>query len=81
MENSHRFYTNTACKYYPCHAIPGGGAFNCLFCYCPLYALGELCGGKFKYAGKKNIKSCIDCHLPHMPEYYDHIIAVLEKRI
>ena len=33
------FYTNKECEYYPCHPVPEGTEFNCLFCYCPLYML------------------------------------------
>ena len=32
----------------PCHKTVGE-SFNCLFCYCPLYALGDQCGGNFTY--------------------------------
>ena len=38
------FYTNKECEYYPCHPVPEGTEFNCLFCYCPLYMLGRKCG-------------------------------------
>jgi len=79
MNNSHRFFCNRECKYFPCHKLPDGVEFNCLFCYCPLYFLCEKCGGNFKYSGKKNIKNCEDCHLPHMPEYYDIIMSKLKK--
>ena len=39
-------------------------AFNCLFCYCPLYALGPHCGGHFSYtkAGVKNCTACTRLH-------------------
>ncbi|MGN1180093.1 MAG: cysteine-rich small domain-containing protein, partial [Suilimivivens sp.] len=30
MENSHRFFENRECKYFPCHK--GLEDFNCLFC-------------------------------------------------
>ena len=43
------FYTNKECEYYPCHPVPEGTEFNCLFCYCPLYMLGRKCGGNFTY--------------------------------
>ena len=43
------FFTNTACEYFPCHPVPEGTEFNCLFCYCPLYVLGRDCGGNFTY--------------------------------
>ena len=77
MENSSRFFQNSACKYYPCHAGFEADGFNCLFCFCPLYFLGDKCGGNFFYTDK-NIKSCEKCALPHMPDYYDAIIAKLK---
>ena len=43
------FYTNKECEYYPCHPVPEGTEFNCLFCFCPLYMLGRKCGGNFTY--------------------------------
>jgi len=75
MENNHRFFNNHTCKYFPCHESPDEDEFNCLFCYCPLYPLGDKCGGKFEYV--KNIKICTDCHLPHIAEYYDVVMAKL----
>ena len=42
-------------------------AFNCLFCYCPLYALGEKCRGNFTYT-KSGRKNCKNCALPHVRE-------------
>ena len=38
------FFQNTNCEYFPCHATKHPEDFNCLFCYCPLYALGRGCG-------------------------------------
>ena len=35
------FYQNTQCEYFPCHKTAHPEDFNCLFCYCPLYALGR----------------------------------------
>ncbi|MCL1996130.1 MAG: cysteine-rich small domain-containing protein [Defluviitaleaceae bacterium] len=75
MENSYKFFSNKKCEYFPCHKLPDGNEFNCLFCYCPLYSLGDKCGGTFEY--QNNIKDCTDCHLPHMPEYYDIVIQKL----
>ena len=82
MKNSYRFFSNKECKYFPCHTKPAENEFNCLFCYCPLYLLGDTCGGVFKYSGDKgakNVKDCMDCHLPHRPEYYDTIVAKLKQ--
>ena len=46
-KNSSRFFENRDCAYFPCHAGMDGEPFNCLFCYCPLYALGRACGGDY----------------------------------
>ena len=79
MANTYKYYSNKECKYFPCHVKPDENEFNCLFCYCPLYLLGEKCGGNYKYSGPKKIKSCTDCHLPHMPDYYDAVNAKLKE--
>ena len=78
-QNSHRFFSNRECKYFPCHGMPDREQFNCLFCYCPLYALGDACGGNFRYSGEQRVKNCVDCHLPHMPDYYDAIVTRLKE--
>ena len=41
------FFSHKKCEYFPCHKGADPENFNCLFCYCPLYALGEKCGGNF----------------------------------
>jgi len=79
MENSYRFFNNTACKYFPCHDLSETDKFNCLFCYCPLYSFGDDCGGVFSYT-EKGVKICMDCTLPHIPEYYDTIIEKLKAK-
>ena len=48
MKNDHSYFKNTSCEYFPCHKTDGEN-FNCLFCYCPLYAFGDKCGGNFTY--------------------------------
>lgn len=58
------FFTNKECPYFPCHQGIPEDEFNCLFCYCPLYALGPDCGGHFSYT-KSGLKSCMGCSLPH----------------
>lgn len=72
MEHSYRFFQNTACEYFPCHKGVKAEEFNCLFCFCPLYALGSGCGGNCTYTGK-GIKDCSACTLPHSPRGYDYI--------
>jgi Zn-finger protein len=72
MENSHRFFQNRSCPYFPCHPVEDDTEFNCLFCYCPLYALGDRCGGNCVYTDD-GIKDCSRCLLPHRPKGYDYI--------
>ena len=59
--------------------MPDETAFNCLFCFCPLYPQYDKCGGNFKITGKKKVKSCVDCNLPHMPDYYDSVMEKLKS--
>ena len=63
-QNNASFFQNEACPYFPCHKGANVEAFNCLFCYCPLYVLGRDCGGNFSYT-EKGIKDCSRCLLPH----------------
>lgn len=58
------FFSHTDCEYFPCHAKDHPEDFNCLFCYCPLYTLGERCGGNFTY-NAKGVKDCSNCQIPH----------------
>lgn len=67
------FFQNKACEYFPCHKNADSDSFSCLFCYCPLYALGENCGGNFTYT-KNNIKDCSNCLIPHRRENYNKIM-------
>ena len=50
--------------------------FNCLFCYCPLYCLGDQCGGSFTYT-EQGIKDCSECEFPHQKNNYMEIIRRL----
>ena len=72
---SYRYFQNKECEYFPCHGGADPESFNCLFCYCPLYALGDQCGGAFTYT-EQGIKDCTKCLKPHRPESYD---AIMEK--
>ena len=78
MENSYKFFSNSSCEYFPCHGLPRAEEFNCLFCYCPLYSMREHCEGLFTYTAK-GLKCCAECHLPHLPQYYDTVIGKLEE--
>mgnify|MGYP000051950745 CR=1 FL=1 len=43
----YQFFCNRECEYFPCHKNADPDNFNCLFCYCPLYALGKNAVGSF----------------------------------
>ena len=81
-EPDYRFFQNKACQYFPCHQDVAEEDFNCLFCYCPLYALGRECGGSFVIL-PNGVKSCERCTLPHGAEGYDRVMKriglVIEK--
>ena len=66
------FFQNKECEYFPCHAKADPENFSCLFCYCPLYALGDRCGGNFTYM-ENGIKDCSNCLKPHNRENYGKI--------
>ncbi len=78
MKNSHRFFSNTECKYFPCHKTSRPDRFNCLFCFCPLYFFEE-CGGNYRVLAS-GVKDCTPCLIPHTPEGYDHVLAKLRER-
>lgn len=69
------FFQNKACEYFPCHNNADSDSFSCLFCYCPLYALAEKCGGNFTYT-ETGIKDCSNCLIPHRRENY---LKIMEK--
>ena len=77
MENSHRFFRNPDCRYFPCHAGANAATFNCLLCFCPLYFL-ENCGGDCET--RQGVKDCTPCLRPHRPEGYDEILARLREQ-
>lgn len=75
---NYKFFSNTKCEYFPCHKTNDSENFNCLFCYCPLYALKDKCGGNFRYT-EKGIKDCTNCTLPHQRKNYDYIIGKFKE--
>lgn len=72
-------FTHRACEYFPCHQGADPETFNCLFCYCPLYFLGENCGGNFTFTDS-GIKDCSRCLVPHSPGGYEHVIGRLQAQ-
>lgn len=70
----YRFFQNRQCEYFPCHEGVPAEEFNCLFCYCPLYALGKKCGGHCSYQAA-GYKDCSGCTVPHRKDNYDLIIS------
>ena len=68
------YFQNRHCEYFPCHNGADPENFNCLFCFCPLYALGDRCGGSFAYT-EQGIKDCSRCLKPHRRENYEKIIG------
>ncbi|MEG0918538.1 MAG: cysteine-rich small domain-containing protein [Anaerovoracaceae bacterium] len=69
----YKFFSHKECEFFPCHNVKSKDDFNCLFCFCPLYALGDKCGGKFKFT-KDGTKDCTDCLIPHSSGGYDYIM-------
>lgn len=78
MKASSKFFNNNKCKYFPCHPVNNPKNFNCLFCYCPLYPLGENCGGNFSY-NSKGSKDCSNCTLPHQKKGYENVQSKIDE--
>ena len=76
----YKFFQNEKCEYFPCHKCENTADFNCLFCYCPLYVLGDKCGGNFCYT-EGGIKDCSRCLVPHKRENYDYMMEKMGELI
>lgn len=74
------FVQNKECEFFPCHKCEDAENFSCLFCYCPLYALGDQCGGNFTYT-EQGIKDCTNCLIPHRRENYLRILSKMDMVI
>ncbi|SFE71012.1 cysteine-rich small domain-containing protein [Peptostreptococcus sp. D1] len=78
----YKFFSHAECEFFPCHKLEGSSlkkeSFNCLFCYCPLYALGKKCGGNFSIT-ESGVKDCTNCLLPHVRDNYDYIISKFKE--
>ena len=72
------FFQHTQCEYFPCHKGADPDTFSCLFCYCPLYALGDKCGGSFRY-NDRGIKDCSGCLKPHRRENFQTICTQMRE--
>jgi Zn-finger protein len=77
-EKKFSYFCHQECESYPCHKIQAGEDFNCLFCYCPLYILGEECGGGFMYL-ENGIKDCSKCTLPHKRDSFGYITGRFQE--
>ena len=73
-EKRYAFFQHRDCEFFPCHRGVPEADFNCLFCYSPLYALGESCGGACVYLDS-GVKSCEHCAFPHRRENYAAVLA------
>ena len=74
----YKYVQNKECEYFPCHEGVSCESFSCLFCYCPLYALGDRCGGSFTYL-ENGIKDCSRCTKPHRRENYCKIMEKMPE--
>ena len=70
---NYKCFQNKDCEYFPCHKVANSEKFNCLFCFCPLYPLGDKCGGNFSYT-EQGVKDCSQCLIPHAVENYEKIM-------
>ena len=77
-EKNYSYFSHKKCEFFPCHKGADPDNFNCLFCYCPLYGLGENCGGSFTIL-ENGCKDCSRCLYPHRRENYDAVIKKLSQ--
>ncbi len=75
---NYAFFQNQECEYFPCHKGVSEETFNCLLCFCPLYCLGENCGGSFTYLDN-GVKDCSGCVRPHRRENYEKIMEKMAE--
>ena len=76
--SNYDFFQNKECEYFPCHKVKDPASFSCMFCDCPLYALGDKCGGNFTYT-EQGIKDCSNCLIPHRRENYTKIMEKIPE--
>ena len=74
MGHNYKFVQNKACEFFPCHEMKED-ELNCLFCYCPLYALVDECGGNPTFL-EDGTKDCSECTVTHQKGTgYDHVMS------
>ena len=73
----YKFNQNRQCEYFPCHKGIDEADFNCLFCYCPLYMLGDKCGGDYKVTAN-GIKDCSACIKPHDVNSFNFVMGKMK---
>lgn len=76
MGEKYKFVSHKECEYFPCHKTDKPEEFSCLFCYCPLYALGRECGGNYNYL-PNGIKDCSACLVPHKKDNFEYVTGKL----
>ncbi len=69
------YFCHRECEYFPCHEGLGN-SFNCLFCFCPLYPMGDACPGDYSYTAQ-GVKDCSGCTFPHVAGNYEAIMTLL----
>lgn len=76
-KNDFNHFTNLDCRYFPCHDTVPMADFNCLFCYCPLFAYAD-CGGNYKVL-ESGVKDCSDCTRNHDKDSWKFIVGRLRE--
>ena len=76
-DKAYAFFQHRECEYFPCHDGADPDNFNCLFCYCPLYAYGQRCNGNFVLPAS-GTKDCQHCQVPHHRLNYGLILKRLQ---
>lgn len=74
------FFCHKECEAFPCHNGIEPENFNCLFCFCPLYMLGDKCGGNFVFL-ENGVKDCSACTIPHDKNNYGLINEKLKENL
>lgn len=80
--NSHLYFENHSCKYYPCHKVNiSKDGFNCMGCRCNLYCL-EVCPGIESGDAiilTNGVKDCSKCSFPHLYKNREQMSLVFIK--